>query len=697
MLILPYAHERQTVQRLPYVTFALIAVNFIIFLLTHYGGSSVDDYYEKLNRLHEYASAHPYLELPQEGRSYFDNWQLQQLDALREATNLSDFDPRQLKIEQDTLNDLVKSLKGLDAANPYDKYGYTPASPTFTGLFTCMFIHGGWFHLLGNMFFLYLAGCSIEDLWGRPLYSAFYLFSGIAATLAHAVKFSGDAEPLVGASGAIAGLMGAFLIRLYDTKISFFYMIWFWIRGTFKAPAYIMLPLWLAEQLFYAMVDDSGQYGVAFYAHIGGFVFGAGFAYAMKRFQIEERFIAPKIEKKVGLTQNPDFLRAMNLSEAQNYPDALILLHKVVRQDPNHLEAYMEMRRIAEINKDVTAYNKCSAAIFDILLRTRDWDLLLDLYKEFRNSPFMQPLPPKSLLGLGTYFEETFDYHSASERYEELITEYPKDPLAMRANSKLARLFFEKLNDRNRAIQYFWNSYNHPHADAQWRAALQTDIKRFQIPEQPAARIAPPAAAVVAVAPSISTYGNLEEARTEEPPMVVQDDATRAIIPDPPRPAFPADRILLPDPSFDGQGVSACQVVLVRLEKLTLKGLNLLNRQQATGLLPWKKIRIVSVGRLKMTDPSTTSQRVTMVLDLIGQNNNASIVYRLMSDEIAFEKMFPGVEQTFEEAFQNFMGIVVKNSGARCIPSQDSCVGPNYPTYPDMSRYESRLLEKLAV
>ena len=709
MIILPYAHERQTVQRLPYITFGLIVLNFLIFFFTNFGGSSVDDYYEELNRLHEYTSSHPYLELPPGARQYFEDYQLQQLDALREATNLRDIDPRQLQIEQDALNAIVKKVQSVENSSPYDKWGYTPAKPKFTALFTSMFIHGGWLHLLGNMFFLYLAGCSIEDLWGRPLYTGFYVLSGVVATLMHAAKFSSDAEPLVGASGAIAGLMGAFLVRLYDTKISFFYMIWFWIRGTFKAPAYIMLPLWLADQVFYAMLDD-GSYGVAFYAHIGGFLFGAAFAFGMKKFQIEERYIAPKIEKKVGLSQNPDFLRAMNLSETGNYPDALILLHRVVRQDPNHLEAYMEMKRIAEINKDAAAYNKFTASIFDILLRTRDWDLLLDLYREYQGSPLRQPLPAKSLLGLGTYFEETLDYRQAAERYEELTTEYPQDPLSMRSYSKLARLYFDKLNDREKAISYFWNSYHHPHADPQWRSALQSDVRKFQIPERTPDSLPRPATVVAAAAPAfsaaVSTYQEVDVSDgSRAQPVHPEIDATQTMIPEaqnvpltPSLVPISSERVNLPDPVYDGTGNSRWEIVPSRLEKLVLKGLHVRNQQQVTGLLPWKKIQTISVGKIRMSDPSApANNRVFMLMDFVVQGHGRVIVYRLVSDEIAFEKLFPGVEQTFEEAFQNFMGIVVKNSAARCIPNQESCLGPNFATYPDVSRYQSRLQEKLAL
>jgi membrane associated rhomboid family serine protease len=711
-ILLPFAHEKQTVQRLPYVTFALIALNIVFFLFTHFSGSSMDDFYEKLDAFQEYAASHPYLDIPPEGREYFEDWQLQQLDALREATNKQDLDPAQVEEDQKTLLSLMKEVRKVEKSNPYERWGYIPAEPSFFSLFTCMFIHGGWLHLIGNMFFLYLAGCSIEDIWGRPVYTSFYLLSGVAATMAHALQYPTDTAPLIGASGAIAGLMGAFLVRLYNTKISFFYLFGWWYRGTFKAPAYIMLPLWLAQQFFYAMLDQDGSSGVAFWAHIGGFGFGALFAFGMKRFQIEERFIAPKIEKKVGLAQHPDFLRAMNLTEQENYPDALILLHRVVRDDPNHLEAYLEMRRIAELNKDATSYNKFSTAIFDILLRTHDWDLLLDLYQQYQNSPFRQPLPAKSLLGLGTFFEETLDFRSAAQHYEEVTANYPQDPVSLRVHSKLARLYFEKIVDREKAIENFWRSYYHPHADSQWRAALQMDIKKYQIPEMPASAFQVTGAPVnPAPSPMPVAHAGFQElaqpaSQPISPPLLPVDDSTQAIVVPPPvvppRPAArlsSADRVVLPDGGFDGVVADSWHVVQCRLDRLALKGLDIRNEEQTPGLLAWKKIRTISVARLRVADPSQpASQRAFLVIDLIHDpaTNGNSIVYRLKSEEIVFDKMFPGVDQSFDEAFQNFMGIVIKNSAARCLPNKDSCLGPNFATYPDLSRYELRLKEKLA-
>jgi len=165
---------------------------------------------------------------------------------------------------------------------PIVRLGY----PTGTGLswrlFTSAFVHDGWLHLIGNMLFLWLAGAALEDRWGRLRFAAFYLAGAAAATLCFDALHSGPDTILVGASGAISALMGAFLVFFARMRIYFAY--WFWASvGTFELAAYIALPLWLAEQLLSAQLDGaSGVSGVAFTAHIGGFLFGVAAAAAAK-------------------------------------------------------------------------------------------------------------------------------------------------------------------------------------------------------------------------------------------------------------------------------------------------------------------------------------------------------------------------------------------------------------------------------
>ncbi len=708
MLIVPIAHERQSVQRLPWVTFGIIAINVLVFLFTNFSGSSESEQNDALMNFEQYYWSHPYLTIPEETKQFFSARDLEQISLLKEGTDLTQIPEDVLASEQAELDGLAKKALNLVNEHPFQKYGYIPGKSSIFNLITCMFVHSGWLHLIGNMLFLYLAGCSIEDLWGRPLYIGFYLTSGIAATLVHVLKFSDSVEPLVGASGAIAGLMGAFLFRLYKTKIRFFYILIIFLRpkwGTFEAPAYVMLPLWLVQQVFFAAISDESA-GVAFWAHIGGFLFGFIVAFAMKMARIEEKFIAPAIEKRVSLAQNPDFLRAMELSEKGDYPDALILLEKVVRKEPNHIDAYMEMRRIAEIKRDSSLYSKYSASVFEILYRNRDWDLLQDLYSQYQSDRRDEILPAKTFFSLASFFEETQDFAAAEKHYIDLIQNYPDDAFAMKGASKLSRLYFDKLQDREKGIAEFWRSYHHPLSSDQWRSALQTDMKRYDIPDSRGKapvlpivpRTTPPKPVETPVfenaVPFVSAAAQMSFAPEQQP---VQSTPPAA----PARHSVPVsegDAIVLPSWEFDGQSGGNWTLVRCRMERIQMKGLLLRNHEKAVGQLGWKKIQKVSVGRIRKKDPADSrNDKDYLLVDLVTADpeNGRVIAYRLDSSEVPFEKIFPGVEQTFAEAFQNFIGIIINNSSAQCYPNRDSCTGPLFATFPDEERYETRARNKL--
>jgi membrane associated rhomboid family serine protease len=141
---------------------------------------------------------------------------------------------------------------------------------------TAMFMHAGWLHIVGNMVFLWAFGPEIEEAMGRPRYVAFYLLSGLAAFAAQIVVMPASTVPNLGASGAIAGVMGAFLITYPRDQIRTLILFGWFTRIT-VIPAAFLIGLWFLMQLFSqlgAMADvQSG--GVAYVAHVGGFIFGA--------------------------------------------------------------------------------------------------------------------------------------------------------------------------------------------------------------------------------------------------------------------------------------------------------------------------------------------------------------------------------------------------------------------------------------
>src|SRR5438093_1404251 len=149
--------------------------------------------------------------------------------------------------------------------------------PFWSTLITSMFLHGGWLHLGGNMLYLWIFGDNIEDRLGHVKYAVFYLLCGTIATLSHAVVNPASRMPAIGASGAIAGVLGAYLILFPRARVTTLIPIFVFITVR-ELPAVLVLGLWFVLQFFVGVasigVPEESAGGVAYFAHIGGFVAG---------------------------------------------------------------------------------------------------------------------------------------------------------------------------------------------------------------------------------------------------------------------------------------------------------------------------------------------------------------------------------------------------------------------------------------
>ncbi len=141
---------------------------------------------------------------------------------------------------------------------------------TWQALFTSMFLHGSWMHLVGNLWFLWIFGNNVEDSMGHLRYLAFYLLTGLIAAGSHVLSGPGSTVPVVGASGAISGVMGAYLVLYPRAKVYTLFIIIILIRVV-ALPAWVLLGYWFLLQ---ALGASAGAGGVAFWAHVGGFVAG---------------------------------------------------------------------------------------------------------------------------------------------------------------------------------------------------------------------------------------------------------------------------------------------------------------------------------------------------------------------------------------------------------------------------------------
>ncbi|PWE33303.1 rhomboid family intramembrane serine protease [Maritimibacter sp. 55A14] len=145
----------------------------------------------------------------------------------------------------------------------------------YHGLVTSMFLHGGLLHIAGNMLFLWIFGDNLEDMFGHAGFLAFYLASGVAAALAQYATAPFTTAPMVGASGAVAGVMGGYLLLYPRARVDVLIVIFFYVR-ILALPAWVMLGIWFAFQLISGLGATDATGGVAYWAHAGGFLVGLG-------------------------------------------------------------------------------------------------------------------------------------------------------------------------------------------------------------------------------------------------------------------------------------------------------------------------------------------------------------------------------------------------------------------------------------
>src|SRR6476661_3748171 len=213
-MLIPLRHENMEGRRWPVVTFALIALNVVVFLGTHWQMEAQAPARAEV-RMHIIllAATHPELKVPDNVQQFITDverkipaktWK-EIADSNRKAED--DWDARirrvtardELQAEMDSLG---QRFAEQEKSSILDNYGFVPAHPRPITYLTSMFLHSGWIHLIGNMWFLWLAGFVLEDRWGRVIYPLFYLFAGIAASIIHAWFNPGSIAPALGASGA---------------------------------------------------------------------------------------------------------------------------------------------------------------------------------------------------------------------------------------------------------------------------------------------------------------------------------------------------------------------------------------------------------------------------------------------------------------------------------------------------------------
>jgi len=395
-MLIPLRHENMQGRRWPIITFGIIALNIVVFLGTHWTmDREAPELGETKIHIILLAAMHPDLKIEGKAEDLITTVQVRNPDLWKEAKDQNrdvhdawdarmrmqaDEHPEAMQEEMDTLS---KRYEELDSTALVSKYAFVPAHQTALSLITANFLHGGWLHLIGNMWFLWLAGAVLEDTWGRLIYPAFYMIAGVLALQVHAMASPGSLIPTIGASGAIAGLMGAFLVRFPTTKIEMGWLLMYRFYR-FKMAAYWLLPLWLLTEIFSGTISGQAS-GVAHWAHIGGFVFGAMIAFGVRKSGLEQ--IADKgIQSKIEWVSHPLLAEANEQMEKGELDPAAANLKKLLLEKPDSQDAYRMLQRIHWQKSDIPAHHGALQKLLGLELKANDPDGALQTFQDFKNS-----------------------------------------------------------------------------------------------------------------------------------------------------------------------------------------------------------------------------------------------------------------------------------------------------------------------
>jgi membrane associated rhomboid family serine protease/DNA-binding GntR family transcriptional regulator len=483
MLILPVGLDKNEVRRIPWVSATVIVACFLVQIVLSVGFADEErETYQRLGEAVEYLAGRPYLSGPPALLSLLGTEGQAALEQAQAdwAASGAPVSPTMAAQQQAELNGLAEDAIGLLRRLPHFRFGFVPADPWAPALVTHAFLHGGWLHLIGNMLFLFLSGPFIEDLYGRPLFAGLYVAAAVAGAGAFAVGAPQSTVPLVGASGAIAGVMGAFLWRLAARRIRFLVLPVLIIpafRFNISLPAFVVLPLWALQQLYYASTVGEDA-GVAFSAHVGGFLAGLAFAVVVTLLRVEETVVAPAIEEQISLEQNPDIERASEARLAGDLATARRTIGGVLQAEPESLDAWIESWEIALEAEDGEDAGRAGQRLMDLLKRQGEQELLWDVAADARWRQLR--MPSRFLFAVAGLYAGSGDGREAIEVYRRVSAQSgPDDVAGLRALVSEGEIL-ARAGDPRAARQVFERARAHPACSEPWLERMESALRSSQ-------------------------------------------------------------------------------------------------------------------------------------------------------------------------------------------------------------------------
>lgn len=433
MLLIPVQGEPDGIRYVPWMTWAIVALNVLVFLQLGFTDRPADatSIAAAESAIVAHASAHPDVVVPPEVERALTTEGRAALEKARAgaATTTETAGPDRIaaRAEMDRLStrllDLVFGATG--------RYGFVPAHPTLEKSFSSLFIHVDLVHLLGNLLFFLAVAPRLEEAWGRLAFLAVYVGSGVAADLLSAAVDAKSLVPSVGASGAISGLLGAFLIRFFFERIEFVWVplpLFFFWRFHPRIPAWLVIPFLFAGDLVAA--SSGARDGVAYSAHVWGFVVGLLAAVVigltpLGRFEKAAPRRAPA---------PPDTTFRWTTGRAERRPARPASRAATLRDES---DSRRQALAAAVESRDAEAVDRMASRLLDHLVRSGDHAAARKALTDLETRP---GLGARMQSAAATYLRRRGELEKAAFWLRRVANEHADDPLASHARLALAEI-----------------------------------------------------------------------------------------------------------------------------------------------------------------------------------------------------------------------------------------------------------------
>jgi len=361
------------------------------------------------------------------------------------------------------------------------EWGFVPNDLKWYTFVTSVFLHGDFFHILFNMLFLWIFGDNVEDKLGHVLYFVFYLVAGALACTFYMLftGFSGGSIPLVGASGAIAGAMGCYMLFFPNANIRYFYWVFWFFMGVIPIRAKWSLGLWIAMNLVNWLVLNSRYVtGVAYAAHVGGFAVGIGAGMLAKSWLVRKGrvtgydeytgFAPPGTGRGTARRERTERFTPQSFQQARPESTPREPRSTQVRRE------YVSPR--VQTERDGEGFFGMEEAIAENL-RTAQMDVALEKYREYVRMRHAKALPSWAQIKIAAELFKMKDYEAALEAYRRYLARYPGGPDAAEAKFRLGVILSRYRKEYFRAREYLLQAVVE-HPDPKIVAFARTELER---------------------------------------------------------------------------------------------------------------------------------------------------------------------------------------------------------------------------